>query len=148
VNDPLQVTLPAGWRDYTDEVPGGLTTFMRDHGAPRGVLQLSVTLYKRGKVPNPSEADLMSFAQAMAVRQKHPKLVESYGGACALGTLGTAIFHTDDFPRFQVWFLSNGQDFILATYICDQEPEPAEVAEAQAIVENATLSPRSAGTDA
>jgi hypothetical protein len=144
MNDPLQVTLPPSWRDYTDESPGGLTTFMRDHG----ILQLSVTLYKRGRIPNPSEADLMSFAQAMAVRQKHPQLVESHGGTCALGKLGTAVFRTDDFPRFQVWFLSNGKDFILATYICDQEPDEAEVAEAQAIVENATLKSGSAAADA
>ena len=55
-------------------------------------------------------------------------------GACDLGTYGAAVFRSTDYPRIQFWYLSNGRDFVLATYVCTSEPEAAEVAEAQRIV--------------
>jgi hypothetical protein len=36
--------------------------------------------------------------------------------------------------RTQLWYLSNGFDFVLATHVCCDEPEAAEIAEAQQIV--------------
>jgi hypothetical protein len=39
----------------------------------------------------------------------------------------------------QVWVLSNGADFVIATYMSAREPDPIEVTEAQQIVSRITL---------
>ena len=40
------------------------------------------------------------------------------------------------FARLQAWHLSNGLDFVFATYMCPVEPSAVEIAEAGKIVES------------
>ncbi|MFO1514800.1 MAG: hypothetical protein U1F83_18125 [Verrucomicrobiota bacterium] len=76
------------------------------------------------------------------------KLVESSGGKCVFGKCGTAIFRSEKHARIQVWFITDGTDYILATHICSTEPDPTEVGEVKEIVSMLTLGPEKPSTSA
>ena len=69
------------------------------------------------------------------------EMIESSSGACRFGSFGTAVFRSVQHPRIQVWFISDGRDHIMATHICDREPESGEVAEVQQIASELALGP-------
>jgi hypothetical protein len=79
------------------------------------------------------------MCEAFGAEQAIGELVESYCGTCELGVFGTAVYRSSEYRRFQVWYLSNGTDFVFATHICPGEPDGEEVAEAQEILRRLTL---------
>ena len=129
-----KVKLPLGWSDYSGENPEGPPTFLRDLSDLPGPLQISIIPYIKGEIPNPTEHDLIELAQRLGFDHNWGQVLEVSSGFCAFGIYGTAVFSGSDFHRVQVWYLSNGKDFILATHICQEEPDPTEVKEAQTIV--------------
>jgi hypothetical protein len=66
---------------------------------------------------------------------------ESQSGGCAFGKFGTTVYRSAEFPRSQVWYLSDGKDFIMVTHICGEEPNPQELVEVDQIVHMLTLGP-------
>jgi hypothetical protein len=139
----LRVKLLPNWT--TEKNPDGPATFVRTDSQDSGALQASLmTEYTGGKAPLPTVEGLIDLAQGHGERHAVGELVETAGGACALGRFGTAVFRSEEFPRMQLWYLSNGHDIVLASYICCTEPEPAEVEEAQQIVGTLGLSGTSA----
>lgn len=130
----LKASLLQGWGDYSSENPDGPPTFLRDASECPGPLQVSLTLYKSGKKPDPGEADLIDMARELGGSHGFGDLKGVTGGECAFGIYGTCIFASSEYPRAQFWYLSNGYDFILATHLCPEEPDPVEVREADEIV--------------
>ena len=127
----LQVRLLPNWAQADN--PDGPATFYRTDSDDSGALQFSLYAeYTGGKVPNPSPDDLVELAQGHGQRHNAGELVGTHRGACALGSFGAAVFRLAEYPHMQFWYLSNGRDFVLATYICTVEPEAAEVSEAAA----------------
>jgi len=57
------------------------------------------------------------------------------------GKLGSTVYRSSEFPRSQVWYLSDGKDFIMVTHICGEEPDPQELVEVDQIVHMLTLGP-------
>ncbi len=138
----LKIQLFPGWSDRSDENRDSPYTFMRDASIRPGALQFSFAFYRGGVVPNPSVQDLIELSEGVRARLEAPEaaeLVEFCGGACAFGKFGTAVFRAPGLPRAQIWHLSNGQDFILATHFFDADPDPTEIAEAQEIVRNVAI---------
>src|SRR5262245_30083387 len=130
----LRVRLLPNWADGSRDNPGGPATFYRTDSEVSGALQLSLlTEYVGGQVPNPTGGELIELAQGHGEHYEAGELVQTGSGACHLGTFGTAIFRSDEYPRIQFWYLSNGRDFVLATHVCTVEPDNVEVAEAQQI---------------
>jgi hypothetical protein len=129
----LHVQLLPNWTSADN--PGGPATFIRTDSRDSGALQVSLMAeYKSGKPPLPTAEDLIELAQGHGERHDAGELVDRTSGACRLGTFGTAVFQSAEYPRLQFWYLSNGYDFVLATHVCATEPEGAEVTEAQQIV--------------
>ena len=135
-----KVLLPKGWSDYSKDNPDGPPTFLRDLSEVPGPLQISFEEYKGGEIPNPKVEDLTEMAIDLGKEQKMGELIESNNGDCDFGKYGTAIFRSRENPRIQVWYLSNGKDFVLATHISPEEPESQEIIEAQEIVMKIVLS--------
>lgn len=135
----LRVTLPPGWIDLTQDNPNGGSTYARSSVGLANPLQISFALYKGGKVPNPSTGDLVKLAEGLSKALDNLRLISKNSGSCRFGFYGKAIFEASDCPRAYSWYLSNGQDFIRATYICSIEPEELEIVEVEEIVQTLTL---------
>jgi hypothetical protein len=130
----LQIELPPNWC-YEPDADGPALMF-RDAPDAVGSLQVSIFAeYKSGEIPNPTVDTLTDLAKKHGERNDAGQFVEIHGGACKMGTFGSAIFRRSEFPRVQFWYLSNGRDFVLATHVCVHKPTSAEIDEAQSIVE-------------
>jgi hypothetical protein len=46
---------------------------------------------------------------------------------------------SSELPQIRIWTISNGGDFILATFLCIEEPSETEIEEAEAIVKTVQL---------
>lgn len=129
----VQVRLLPRWAQMPN--PNGPASFTRDDLDEPAVLQVSLHAeYRSGPAPNPTVADLIELAQGLGRRHDAGEVVESFGGECELGRLGSVVFRSNKYPRIQFWYLSNGFDFVLATLVCSKEPEPDELKEAGEIV--------------
>ena len=85
--------------------------------------------------------ELKQMAVTFGQKNGSGALVESACGSCFFGSFGTATFSSATHPRIQVWFLTDGRNFILATHICCEKPDPDEVRETEAIVSSLALGP-------
>lgn len=137
----LKVWLPDDWANISNQNPEGPLTLAWKNAASTGAFQVSTAQYTGGRKPQPSESDLTELAIGFGKQQKWGKLTSSRSGKCMMGAFGTAAFKRKwltprNAPAYcQVWFISNGLDFILATFIAMQEPHDQELADAQRIAE-------------
>ena len=137
-NMRLKIQLPTNWTQQNN--PSGPATFSRQGST--GALHVSWAEY-RGAKPLPEITADSLKTMAIAFGQKHGlgETGESSNGPCGFGRFGTAVFRSNQHPRVQVWFISDGRDHIMATHICDREPHPSEVDEAQHIAASLALVP-------
>ena len=111
--DLLTAELPTEWLDVSEELPpGSPPTLARADGV--GALQFSFARYESGECP--------SFASDLR------ELLEGFGAPRGLGELTNAIeargvlpyargdFASDD-EFIRVWYMTNGKDLVLATYV-------------------------------
>jgi hypothetical protein len=142
----LRIWLPDHWANISNEIPDGVLTLVWNDSTATGAFQISTAEYSGGREPHPSEADLIQMAIGFGEQQYWGSLVSSKGGTCKMGSFGTASFRlTDPFPPdlptyCQVWHLSNGLDFVMATFIAMKEPPQIELADAQRIAEGIDFS--------
>lgn len=139
----LKIKLFTGWTQ--DKSTNSPATFYRRQS--QNPLQVSWAEY-RGKKPleKISTDKLKETATTFGQKQGFGNVVESSGGACTFGSFGTAVFRSKTHPRIQVWFITDGTDYILATHICASEPDAAEVRETQEIVRMLRLGPEEPNT--
>lgn len=138
----VTVRLLPGWSDYSHQNPEGPATFLRDTSKVPGPLQVSFVGYRAGEIPNASLQSLVNMASDMGDTLGATEVVQTTSGDCAFGRFGSAVFRSAENPRMQVWYLSDGYDFILATHICGEEPDGSEVAEVEEIVKRLTVESR------
>src|SRR5688572_21827977 len=99
----ISIDLPEGWFDVTDDIEGENVPFTLGHEAGSGALQFSVGLYRTGRKPDPSSADLADMVSRFAA-------AHDLGGPtdCAESSsplrIASATFHPGDFMR--VWYAS------------------------------------------
>jgi len=141
-NEVIKVKLPQGWSDYARENPEGPATFVRDINDEPSVFQVSFALQRSGEIPDPSCEDLIELAKSTGENMPAGDLIKTSSGTCVFGIFGTAIFKSKETPRTQIWYFSNGCNFILATHICPGVPEPDELTEVQAMVNDLYIAKR------
>lgn len=137
----LKIQLPRTWAQQN--IPNGPATFCRQDG--NGAFQVSWAEYRGGPSPNVTANSLQEMATNFGMKQGFGEMLESTNGPCGFGMFGTAIFRSAEYPRIQIWFISNGRDHIMATHICDQEPVASEIAEVQHIAGGLALGPEQPG---
>ena len=134
----LKIVLPATWASKDN--PDGPATFCRQGST--SAFQVSWAEYRGGKpLPEITAVTLKQMATNFGAKNGFGEMVESSGGACRFGSFGSAVFRTGEHPRIQVWFISDGHDHIMATHICDLEPESSEIADVQQIASSLALGP-------
>ena len=135
----LKVSLLPNWADVSDKNPDGPLTYVRSSSGLANPLQISYSLYKGGKIPNPSDEQLVELAKGLESVLGDCKLVSTSYGKCDFGKYGSAVFSSEGTPYTKSWYLSNGKDFIRATFICTTSPKDVEISEADKIVEMLTI---------
>jgi hypothetical protein len=137
----LRIWLPDEWSNILDQNPEGPLTMRWNDADATGVFQLSTAEYRGGPEPRPSGADLIELAVGFGQKHEWGQLISSSSGKCVMGAFGTAAFKPtesmqSDTPTYcQAWFLSNGLDFVFATFFAMQEPQDRELSDAQRIAE-------------
>ena len=144
----LNIKLFGGWRQaantgYTasDTNNGNAATFYR------GQRDNSLTIYwSESQSPVKISPDDLKDT---AVRFGGPTndsnvLLNSSGGLCAFGSVGTAIFHSAAWPRIRIWIVTNERYYsIEGVYTCSKAPDPTEVREVQNMMSTVTVGPES-----
>jgi hypothetical protein len=107
------MVVPDGWTDISDDLPpGGPYTLAMADGI--GALQFSPALYRSGALPNVDLAALEGLLADFAKTRKLAIPVISRGS-------GRHPFVVADFPSadefLRVWYISNGRDLALVTYV-------------------------------
>lgn len=133
----LQIRILPDWVNQKNEA--GLDTLFRKTSEYPQPLQISYGIYKSGKIPDPSKDELLDMSRDVGLKKGFVEIIEIDSGDCLMGKYGSATFETIKFPRFQIWHLSNGKDFIFASHICEKEPTKEEVLESKIIVMNLNL---------
>ena len=134
----LKIELPNTWKQHNN--PNGPATFCRQGST--NAFQVSWAEYQgRKALPQVTADGLKQMATGFGLQNGFGELVESSGGDSRFGLFGTAVFRSPKHPRIQVWFTSNGRDHIMATHICDREPESIEITEVQQIASGLALGP-------
>ena len=131
----VRVRLLPEWADYSHTNPGGPPAYYRRGNDQANALQISWAWYTGGKEPRPSDETLIELASHALARVEGFKLRSTACGSCTIGRFGTAVSLSTEFPRLQSWYLSNGLDFVIVTYICEVKPTETEITEVQQIVE-------------
>lgn len=136
----LRLRLLHDWADITDRDKGGPLTAAWDAPAATGALQFSTAEHSSGPEPRPTAEDLVDMAKSFGLEHGLGEPTATESGPCAMGTFGTAVFRCEDPTVCQVWFLSNGLDFVFVTFTAMQEPLEKELKDAQSIIEAIELS--------
>ncbi len=135
----IKVELPENWQDISHENPEGPPSFIRSSDDAAGVLQMSIqSLYESGVEANPTYGELIRLSEHVANLQE-AELLERYYDDCHIGRFGCVVGKASELTRIQIWTLTNGRDFVLATYLCIDAPSVEEIAEAEGIVKTASL---------
>lgn len=130
----LKIKLHNGWSPVDNS--NGPATYVKGSSC----LQFSQAQYKGDKLSLDTQKQV-SICEGLTRKMRGRRDMLSGSGNCELGVFGTVVAKGDEPAYMQVWVLSNGNDLVLVTHICEQEPGAAEVEEARAIALMTTLGP-------
>lgn len=131
----LQFELPPEWVDITDD--------LEDKWPPTlagplvgGALQFSIARYKSGEVPNITIGDLRELLTKFCANLPHKfdEPVERVGSINSVGCVANG-----EEELVAVWHLSNGRDYVMATYTSLSPADPGtevELSQARQLVES------------
>ncbi|MFZ6757842.1 hypothetical protein ACO0K9_11595 [Undibacterium sp. Ji50W] len=136
----LVVELPPGWGDHSSENADGPATFIKEDSESPGALQISIQAeYRGGAIPNPIPEQLVTFAERIVKKNADVQIRGRSTGQCNIGTYGSILASFSGISWCQIWVLSNGKDFVLASHTSVDEPSEAEVNESSWVVKNIGL---------
>jgi hypothetical protein len=107
------VVVPVGWLEITGDLPeGSPATLARPDGV--GALQFSAGIYRGGVLPQITPADLRVFLGQLA--RTHGEIApEMHDGVGRHPSVWCEIASPGE--RIRVWYVSNGRDVALVTYV-------------------------------
>ena len=107
--------------------PPGLITLAKPDGV--GALQFSPALYESGPLPSPSSADLRSLALQFGESRG---LGEPFDlGQFESRVSGAGASYCSEGDLVRVWYVSDGRNIMLVTYVCDWEDRDREMSECE-----------------
>jgi hypothetical protein len=85
---------------------------------------------------------LAGIAGGFGAEHLYGETVEEYSGPCAIGSMGTAVFRSEECPRIQVWLLCGSRRLVYVIHVCHEVPTDKEIAEVADMVQTLSLSER------
>ena len=133
--DGVRLKVPMHWDDVTRELsPTGRPFTLASSKDEVGALQVSLANYLSGEIPNPTAKDLMSMLLEFSTRRRLGKPIDT-NVTVGDKRYARASFRSEgDFVR--VWYLSDGQNLAMVTYICPWKDRKIQLEECQQIVES------------
>jgi hypothetical protein len=123
----LNIKLPHSWEDISADNPQGPPTFIDKAFGDIGVLQISTAEFLSGKIPNPSLMDLIDLSRNIGLKNEFGDLQNEESGNCSYGIFGCVQFSSPRFPHSSIWHISDGENFIFATFICSKVPDQKQI---------------------
>jgi len=120
---PLKIAIPERWA--TEAEPLSIRCGQNE-------IQIFCDDADESSIPKPEH--LEDIASGFGVEQLYGEVVDSSSAICTFGRMGTAIFHSHEFPRVQVWLLTNSRSLIWVIHICREEPSEVELSEARVLI--------------
>ena len=77
IRKTVKMNLPSGWMDVTADNPDGGPTYIREASETSGALQVSISAFEGGAVPNPKDETLVEMAKELGAKREAGKLVET-----------------------------------------------------------------------
>lgn len=127
----LKLRVHDGWRKR--ENPGGPATYFRGNGPKPSALQFSAARPRPGVVHHTSGEELISMCEKLTHGVKGRIELSRASGKCGFGIFGTLAVKGSSPAYMQAWVLSNHNDFILVTHICETSPDAQEMKEVNEI---------------
>jgi len=134
------VSVPDGWRDVTDSLEQEACPFtlaVPDDGV--GALQFSPAIYRGGRTPSPTVGDLAAMLFEFAEKQgfDHPIAHDTFSN----GLIGATASFQSGGDFIAVWYVSDGKNIMLVTYVCDWSCKDVEANAREAIVRSIRFNP-------
>ncbi|MDQ0586388.1 hypothetical protein [Variovorax paradoxus] len=129
----VRISLPNGWVDISEDMPGGAPpTLAKPEGV--GAMQFSVGRYRSGANPQVTPDDLDALLKEFADTRSLSVAADVERGKSTSHYVGGSFLQGDDLIR--VWYLTNGSDVALVTYVAAAASGDvaAELADASTIV--------------
>ena len=130
----IRIGFSKGWKDISKENPNGPPTFINYEIEDSGVLQISTAEFIGGQKPNPNFSDLINLSKNIGLKNEFGIVRHEESGNCGYGKYGFVEFSRSDFPYIAVWHLSDGKNFIIATFICATQPNPKQIGDVRNIL--------------
>jgi len=126
----LRFDLPSGWTDITDDLPeGSPATLARPSGC--GAIQFSLGAYRSGANPIVTAESLRALLADFCSRKSlDPGEVEET--TARITTVGCVARAEGEIVA--VWYLTNGRDIALVTYVSQASDYAEELGEARGLV--------------
>jgi hypothetical protein len=131
----FQIDAADDWRDITESLnnPKAPPTLAMPDGV--GALQFSLARYKTGTIPSPTIADLLSMVREFADNKDLDEPFDEDTFSEDVMGAGASFKGGEDLIR--VWYISDGKNFVLVTYVCGWESrDTTEVQECNSFVRN------------
>lgn len=107
-----------------------IPTFMRKHRENENALQISwISIPKDKSVQMNLEEFAIEWAKSIG-----GVVEQTTNGIAKYGKFGSAIFKAREFPYCQVWMVSDGANFLSATFICSHFPSDNDLREVHEMV--------------
>ena len=128
IADRLDMEVNSSWEKI--EGVSSIPTFMRKGRGDENALQISWISIPKDK---PVQMDVEEFAIEWA-KSIGGVVQRTSNGAARYGKFGSAIFKAKEYPYCQVWMVSDGANFLSATFVCSHFPTNIELVEVQEMV--------------
>src|SRR5437868_5708727 len=127
------VAVANGWDDITatlEEADPPIT--IADPVSGVGALQLSPAIYESGRLPGITPESLSEMLEEFASSEGFDEPFDRIGCTGEVAMEGASFRAGEDFIR--VWYVSDGTNVILITYVCEWEQREVEASEREMIV--------------
>jgi hypothetical protein len=128
----LAVDVTPGWADISDDIEGDDKPFTLAKPDGVGAFQFSPALYRGGALPSPSADGLLEMVRESGRARRLGEPLDEALLEGRLASAGASYHSGGDFVR--VWYVSDGSNIALVTYVCECGHEQAELEECEQIV--------------
>lgn len=136
----ITVDVPDAWDDITELVEADDPPWsLADPCDGVGALQFSIGLFREGSDPEVGSDDLAEMLEEFAANRGFEGEFDRVELSGDLSHAAASFADSDDFIR--VWYLSDGRNVVLATYVCSWDDRDCEAEERDAVIRSIRFDP-------